>query len=149
MSASKRKKERRRMRYEKHVRAEIEHKKQAWEDGKLIEENHNDGPYSEEYTLAVSERLYKYVGQERDRADAVERGELEYISKRTGLPYTPQEVYVWGFRKYKMKVQDMILHWNPGVPKNHYYDFLKLTLEVYWDEVKQNQNLQALREVPY
>ena len=53
MSSSKRKKERRRMRYERNVRKEIEHKNQAWNDGKLIEENHNQGPYSQQYTIAV------------------------------------------------------------------------------------------------
>ena len=59
MSSSKRKKERRRMRYERNVRKEIEHKNQAWNDGKLIEENNNQGPYSEQYTIAVSERLFQ------------------------------------------------------------------------------------------
>ena len=44
MSSSKRKKERRRMRYERNVRKEIEQKNQAWNDGKIIEENNNQGP---------------------------------------------------------------------------------------------------------
>ena len=45
MSSSKRKKERRRMRYERNVRKEQEYKKMMWETGqKLIEENHNGGP---------------------------------------------------------------------------------------------------------
>ena len=83
MSSSKKKKERRRMRYERNVRKEIEHKNQAWNDGKLIEENHNQGPYSEQYTIAVSERLFQYVNQERDRSLQTE---------------TPAEEYIRGFR---------------------------------------------------
>ena len=42
------------MRYERNVRKEIEHKNQAWAEGKLIEENHNQGPYSAQYTIALS-----------------------------------------------------------------------------------------------
>ena len=53
MSSSKRKKERRRMRYERNVRKEIEYKKQAWESGKLIEENHNGGSYSGPYSIEL------------------------------------------------------------------------------------------------
>ena len=129
MSSSKKKEERRRMRYERNVRKEIEHKNRAWNDGKLIEENHNQGPYSEQYTIAVSERLFQYVNQERDRSLQTE---------------TPAEEYIRGFRKYKMKIQDMILHWNPAVPKTPQYEYLKTTLEIYWDEVVGNQDLGSL-----
>lgn len=150
MSSSKRKKERRRMRYERNVRKEIEHKNQAWAEGKLIEENHNQGPYSAQYTIALAERLYQYVGQERDKAIKVANGELDPIlDKKTQEVLSPAEIYVRGFRKYKMKVQDMILHWNPEVPKNEYYEFLKKTIEVYWDEVVANQNFEALGQIPY
>ena len=123
MSSSQRKKERRRMRYERNVRKEIEHKNQAWAEGKLIEENHNQGPYSAQYTIALSERLVQYVNQERDKALNMEPG--SFIDKRTQEPLSKDEVYVRGFRKYKMKIQDLILYWNPEVPRNRDYEYLK------------------------
>lgn len=147
MSSSKRKKERRRMRYEKHVRAEIEHKKQAWEEGKLIEENHNQGPYSPEYTIALSERLVQYVNQERDKALNMEPGSI--LDKRTQEPLSKDEVYVRGFRKYKMKIQDLILYWNPTVQRNNDYYYLKTLLDTYWDEVVAASNKAGLWSVQY
>ena len=147
MSGSNRKKERRRMRYERNVRKEIEYKNQAWEEGKLIEENHNQGPYSAQYTIDLAERLYKYVGQEKEKARQVELGNIVITDKLTKLPLNPDEVFVRGFQKYKMKIQDMILHWNPEVKKNNYYEYLKKILEVYWDEVIANQNIKSLRIV--
>lgn len=132
MSSSKRKKERRQQRYERNVQKEVTHKKEAWENGKLIEENHNQGPYSVDYTIAVSERLYKYILQEKERA---------LISE------TPDVNFIKGFRKYKMKIQDMILHWNPEVPKTKQYESLKKLLEVYWDDVVANLNFTSLINV--
>ena len=147
MSGSNRKKERRRMRYERNVRKEIEYKNQAWKKGKLIEENHNQGPYSAQYTIDLAERLYKYVGQEKEKAIQVELGNIVITDRLTKLPLNPDEVFVRGFQKYKMKIQDMILHWNPEVKKNNYYEYLKKILEVYWDEVIANQNIKSLRTV--
>jgi hypothetical protein len=132
MSSSKKKKERQRLRYEKNVQKEIVHKKHAWDNGKLIEENHNQGPYSENYTIALSQRLVQYISQERKRALQTE---------------TPAQEYVRGFRKYKIKIQDLILHWNPLIPRGIEYNFLKTLLEVYWDEVLANQNDAALLSV--
>lgn len=132
MSSSKKKKERQRLRYEKNVQKETEHKKYAWDNGKLIEENHNQGPYSENYTIALSQRLVQYISQERERSLQTE---------------TPAQEYVRGFRKYKIKIQDLILHWNPLIPRGIEYNFLKTLLEVYWDEVLANQNDAALLSV--
>ena len=72
------------MRYERNVRKEIEHKNQAWAEGKLIEENHNQGPYSAQYTIALSERLVQYVNQERDKALNMEPG--SFLDKKTQEP---------------------------------------------------------------
>ena len=147
MSNSQRKKERRRMRYERNVRKEIEHKNQAWAEGKLIEENHNQDPYSAQYTIALSERLVQYVNQERDKALNMEPG--SFIDKRTEQPLSKDEVYVRGFRKYKMKIQDLILFWSPDVPKNRDYEYLKNLLEAYWDNVVAERNFAGLWRVSY
>ena len=117
MSSSKRKKERRRMRYERNVRKEIEYKKQAWESGKLIEENHNGGPYSGPYSIELGERLYKIIM--RYKVQALNEGGNEH--------------FVMRFRLYRMKIRDFILHWNPETPKTEAYLFLKGAIETYWD----------------
>lgn len=126
MSSSKRKKERRKERHERNIKDDITHKAQAWESGRLIEENHNQGPYSETYTAELCERLVQYVQEEFDKGNGVV-----------------------GFRKYKMKIQDLILHWNSLVPKGPGYNWLKTLLEVYWDEVLGNNDATALDRVGY
>lgn len=118
------KKERRKQRHERNIRKEQEYKKEAWDSGKLIEENHNQGPYSEQYTTDLSKRLLQYLGQ-HDKSD---------------------EEFIRGFRMYKGKIQDLILHWNPSVPKDHTYYTLKKLLEVYWDRVVTCERLSALKE---
>ena len=118
------KKERRKQRHERNIKKEQEYKKAAWDSGKLIEENHNQGPYSEQYTIDLTERLYKYLGQHEES----------------------DEEFIKGFRKYKMKIQDLILHWNPSVPKDSPYLGLKKLLEVYWDKVVTCERLSALKE---
>ena len=115
-----RKKERRKARYEKNVKKELDHKREAWNNGKLIEENHNQGPYSELYTKDLCKRLIQYIDQEKQRA---------LLSK------DPPNNFLVGFRKYKIKIQDLILHWNNNVEKNYMYYYLKTLLETYWDWV--------------
>lgn len=121
MSSSKRKKERRRMRYERNVRKEIEYKKAAWEAGKLIEENHNGGPYSGPYSVELGERLYNIIQGYKDRC----LGNPEIENKN--------EHFITKFRLYRMKIRDFILHWSPDTPKTPAYLFLKGAIEVYWD----------------
>jgi hypothetical protein len=115
-----RKKEKRKIRHINNIRKEETHKKEAWDNGKLIEENHNQGPYSPEYTKDLCKRLIDYLWQEKQRS--------------LTLP-NPANNFVVGFRKYKMKIQDLILHWNPEVEKNYMYKYLKRLLEIYWDQV--------------
>ena len=58
------KENKKRRRLERHIRnknKEIEYKAEAWENGKLIEENHNNGPYSSKYTLELGERLFSIM----------------------------------------------------------------------------------------
>lgn len=131
MSNRENKKIRRRQRYERNVKKEITHKNEAWTGGKLLEENHNGGPYSESYTKALTDRLMLYISQGWDGED--------------------YDKYLKNFRKYKQKVITLILHWSPDVPKTYPgYEELKNLLEVYWDEVVGENNPKALPIlVPY
>lgn len=126
--SSQKKKERRKFRYERNVRKEIEHKKEAWESGKLIEENHNNLEYSPEYTIALCDRLLQYINEEfiKSGRDSVN--------------------FVRGFRKYRMKIRDLVILWNPNVPEDDKFYFFTGLLEAYWDKVLGKQNLNALVE---
>lgn len=115
MSSSKRKKERRAQRKERNIRKEVEYKKSAWESGKLIEENHNQGPYSEGYSLELGDRLYRIV---QGFIQECEGDNTRFLSK---------------YRLYKNKIRDLILYWNPETPKVIQYEYLKQSLEIYWD----------------
>lgn len=120
MSSSKRKKERRRMRYERNVRKEQEYKKTMWETGqKLIEENHNGGPYSGPYSIELGERLYNIIQKYRTQCLEPDGG--------------GNEKFVMRFRLYRKKIRDFILHYNPDVPKTPAYQYLKSAIETYWD----------------
>ena len=121
MSSSKRKKERRRMRYERNVRKEQEYKKAAWESGKLIEENHNGGPYSPGYSIELGDRLFNII--QRYKEQCLENNEVG----------SKNDYFVTKFRLYRMKIRDFILHWNPDTPKTPSYLFLKGAIETYWD----------------
>lgn len=115
MSSSKRKKERKELRRQKNIKKEQEHKKQAWEDGKLIEENHNDGFYSPEFTLKISSRLVERMTELKNTAEK------------------DNEKIIQGFRSYKIKIRDTILRWSPAVEYNSDYYYLKKLIETYWD----------------
>ena len=120
------KKERRRIRHERNVEKDKTHKKEAWDSGKLIEENHNQGPYSVEYTMNLTSRLVQYLLEEKTKASG------------------DGTKFIDGFRKYRKKIIDCILHYNPAVPKGPDYHYLKNLLEAYWDEVLVNGNNNAL-----
>lgn len=120
MSSSKRKKERRRLRYERNVRKEQEYKKQAWESGKkLIEENHNGGPYSGPYSVELGERLFNIIQNYRTKCLEPDGG--------------GNDMFIMRFRLYRMKIRDFILHYNPDIPKTPAYNYLKSAIETYWD----------------
>ena len=116
MSSSKRKKERRRQRYLRNVQKEIDYKREAWANGKLIEENHNNGPYSADYSKELAERL---------------RAILHNI---TFEEENSDEKILYRYRQYKMKLRDLILHYSPEAERNWTYEFLKRSIEVYWDD---------------
>jgi hypothetical protein len=146
MSKSKKSKERRLERHNKNIQKEKEHKISAWNNGKLIEENRNQGPYSPTYTRALTDRLCLYLNEEKEKANQVERGTIKILNKTTGLPLSPDEVFIRGFRKYKEKIIDLIIYWSPEVPQDLSYQSLKFLMEVYWDEVIEKKNPGALRK---
>lgn len=138
MSNSTRKKERRRLRYERNVRKEKEYKAQAWKEGKLIEPNHNNGPYPPDYSIELGKRLYERIQTNKG---------LVYQSPDSHLPegfiwenMTEEEkrshvnnMLLYKFRLYRIKIRDFILHYNPDIPKTPEYEYLKLLIETYWD----------------
>ena len=110
MSSPKRKKERRRQRYLRNVQKEIDYKREAWANGKLIEENHNNGPYSADYSKELAERL---------------RAILHNI---TFEEENSDEKILYRYRQYKMKLRDLILHYSPEAERDWTYEFLKRSL---------------------
>lgn len=129
MTSSKRKKERRKMRYLRNVRKEVEYKKEAWENGKLIEENHNQGPYSPGYSIELGDRLMKIIQGYKEMC-------LQPNPENGGEP-GGNEMMIRKFRMYRIKIRDFILHYNPGIPKTEAYEYLKLGIETYWDNPDQ------------
>lgn len=114
------KKLRRKARYEKNLKKDITHKKEAWENGKLIEPNHNNGPYPEEYCIELGKRLVNIINQYRTQAQDSNEDQASYFIQR--------------FRLYRVKFRDFILHYNPDLEKTPEYEFIKRALELYWDE---------------
>lgn len=124
MTNSKKKKERRKLRYLRNVRKEVEYKKDAWEKGKLIEENHNNGPYSPKYSIELGNRLYEIIKSFKEQAFS--NSSLNTVQKN--------EFLLIKFRMYRIKIRDFILHYNPIIPKSEEYNYLKSLIEIYWDK---------------
>ena len=118
------KENKKRRRLERHIRNknnEIAYKEEAWEKGKLIEENHNNGPYSAKYTIELGTRLYNIM-----KDTAIKTGQFETEEEKSSYA-------IFRFRSYRKKIQDYILHYDPGTPKTEVYEFLKHLIETYWD----------------
>lgn len=116
------KKIRKQQRYLKNKKKDEEYKKKAWESGKkLIEENHNNKPYSPNYSEELGKRLYNIF--------------KDIYTKSLEFPEKDRNNYVLiRFRAYRKKIQDFILHYNTSLHKTEEYEFLKYLLEVYWDK---------------
>lgn len=112
------------MRYLRNVRKEVEYKKAAWESGKLIEENHNQGPYSPGYSIELGDRLMKIIQGYKEQCLSPD--------PMTGV-IGGNELMIRKFRLYRMKIRDFILHYNPEIPKTEAYEYLKQAIETYWD----------------
>lgn len=119
------KKERREERHIRNKTKDSSYKEQAWIDGKLILEDHSGKDFSEEFTVSLRDRLFNMI---RER---------QLKSK------TPLE-FVKYFRCFKDKLIILILKYNENVQFDYKYKYLKELLEIYWDEVILNNNLEAL-----
>lgn len=94
---------------------EINHKKKMWQLGKLIEPTRSTEYYTSDFTLQLSARLYECIKKEIESCNGSE------------------EKFINEFRKYKSKIQKLILLWNSNTPHTREYGYLKLLLETYWD----------------
>ena len=116
---------RKNQRHLKNKKQDADYKKEMWIGGKkLIEENHNNKPYSAEYSIELGSRLLSILKD-------IYLKSLEYEDQKLKSDYT-----LIRFRAYRKKIQDFILHYNPGISKTEDYEILKYLLEVYWDNVK-------------
>ena len=106
------------------------YKQEAWNSGKLIEENHNQGPYSPEYTRELTKRLVLLIAQDRKESQT----EKEFLSR---------------FLSRKKKIIDLLLLWNPDVSRDiPEHEYLKTLLETYWDKiVPEKSNLNELLNI--
>lgn len=129
MSSGERKKERRLKRHLRNKYKDEAHKEEAWKNGKLIEENHNGGYYSPEYSLELCDRLYQRLYNAQQLARTMPENS-QYLVKSGG---SRNGVFIYYFRRYRMKVRDLILHWPPTTEKTEGYNWLKGLIETYWD----------------
>lgn len=120
---SKNKKERRYQRYLRNKKKDEDHKKEAWEQGKLIEPNHNNGPYPVDYSIELGSRLRSIM-----------TGKKEYILLTDDdKNLTKNDRFIEEFRKYRLKIRDYLIHYNPEAPKNEDYMYLIELYETYQD----------------
>jgi len=138
MSSSIRKKERRLARHLRNIKKEQDHKKEAWEAGKLIKPNHNGGPYPSDYCIELGKRLVERIknfkesiiqNPQEDLQDGVDWNNLTAEEQHTIL----NDRFVKKFRLYKLKSIEFILHFSPDIQKTADYDYIKFALETYWD----------------
>ena len=113
MSSRDKKKQRRAERKRKCIEKEDSHKIEAWNSGKLLEENHDGINYSPEYTKAIATRLYEKLN-----------------------PYqcSNQDEMIKKLWKYKEKIITLLVEWNDEVSRSlPQYVYLKALIEAYWD----------------
>ncbi len=89
--------------------------------GKLIEENHNGGYYSPEFTVKAYQRYL----------DDLMKWNGEYLTR-----------YIQGMR---LKYQTLLLKWSPNVPRNQEF-YLFMNILDYYRENKENSE-EGLREI--
>ena len=114
---------RRKERHIRNVNKDIQHKKEAWESGKLIKPNHNNKSYSPEYSTELGKRLIERLQD----------------SKRNSMS---NEEFVNKFRLYKKKCIEYILHYDHSQGLSDDYNKIKLLLETYWDDINNLINIE-------
>lgn len=111
----------------KRVRSEKRKEKQLLEQqmsGKLIEENHNGGEYSSEFTekaaswhiRELSERLPGLIESDR---------------------------FLLYFRSRRLKYQTLLLKWSSQLPRDTRFYFLKGLLDLYWQNKTDGEALKT------
>lgn len=98
------KKERRKQRHLENKRKDEEIKKDGWESGKLIYENHNNKFFSKEFSIKFLDRV----------TEMTKSGKTE-------------------FYKLKEHAINAVLMFNPDLERTNNWYFLKKKLEDYWD----------------
>lgn len=86
------------------------------ESGKLIEENHNGGYYSSEFTLKALERFLKDLGEWQG----------DYLIR-----------YIQCMR---LKYQTLLLKWSPDLPRNDGFYFIMSILDYYRDNKENSED---------
>jgi hypothetical protein len=86
------------------------------ESGKLIEENHNGGYYSSEFTLKALERFLKDLGEWQ--GDCL----IRYI------------------QCMRLKYQTLLLKWSPDLQRNDGFYFIMSILDYYRDNKENSED---------
>jgi len=114
----------------KRVRSEKRKEKQLLEQqasGKLIEENHNGGEYSSEFTeKAVSWHIRE-------------------LSERLPDMVDPEKFLLY-FRSRRPKYQTLLLKWSSQLPRDSRFYFLKGLLDLYWQNKTDGEALKFYTE---
>lgn len=111
----------------KRVRSEKRKEKQLLEQqmsGKLIEENHNGGEYSPEFTEKAASW---HIRELTDRLPNLE----------------DPEKFLLYFRSRRPKYQTLLLKWSGQLPRDSRFYFLKGLLDLYWQNKTDGEALKA------
>lgn len=117
--ARKRRQDRRKIRHQRNKEKDVEQKKEAWENGRLIKPDLNSYFWDEDYLHDFERRIVGIMESMKEKKDS-------YILQK--------------FRLYKDKIKVYILKYNPKYTKTKGYYYLKKLLETYWDEPDNLKN---------
>ena len=101
-----------------------------WEEGKkLIEPEYsaNNRHYPAEYSRELGKRLWGIIQDLKEKADSDPDKMIHY------------------FRRYRIKVRDFLMLYDPEIPETDEFNNLKKAIETYWDEPEKL--LSVLREI--
>ena len=111
----------------KRVRSEKRKEKQLLEQqmsGKLIEENHNGGEYSPEFTEKAAS------------------WHIRELTERLPILTDPDRFLLY-FRSRRPKYQTLLLKWSGQLPRDSRFYFLKGLLDLYWQNKTDGEALKA------
>ena len=116
MTSSKRSKFKRHLRKVNNKNRDSLKKIESWNQGALIEENHNNQYYSREFTIRLADRLKEYL--------MVIRSDKEVVNEE----YKKSVLY-----RFMDKAKKLVLLADPSCTQLESYKFVKSILEDYWD----------------